>query len=102
MAMSRLAGLQAGAVALGLILVGHSHARIESDTVFGVWLFDDDKGNEALDSSRNERHGELTGGPVVVDGKFGGALEMSGGDTVKVPSLGLTLPTKRMTIVTWA
>jgi len=80
-----------------------AEARIDPDSIVGIWLFDDDKGGEVLDSSGNELHGQINGNPAEVEGKFGRALEFpGGGDTVELVSFGLDFPTDAVTIVTWA
>ena len=60
------------------ILARPSHAKIDPETVVGMWLFDEDKGNVAEDSSGNEHKGTLNGGPKRVEGKFGQALNFNG------------------------
>ena len=80
-----------------------AEARIDPDSIVGIWLFDDDKGGKALDSSGNELHGQINGNPAEVEGKFGSALEFTGGgDTVELVRFGLDFPTDIVTIVTWA
>ena len=58
-----------------------SHAsKIDPETIVGQWLFDEDKGDKAIDSSGNGHDGQIKGGNKRVKGKFGHALEV-GGDT---------------------
>ena len=57
---------------LGLVLPSASGAGDPS--LLGWWKFDGD----ALDSSGNERHGTLVGGPQYVEGVFNQALEFDG------------------------
>jgi hypothetical protein len=61
-------------VVFGLILVGQSDALKNPDSVVGVWLLDGD----ANDSSGNDYHGELTGNPEWIAGKFGMAVDLPG------------------------
>lgn len=85
---------------LGLILGLPCTARINPETIVGVWLLDEGNGDDA---SGNEHHGELTGKPKAVEGKFGTALIFSGnGDTVRIRGLAQVLPTHEVTIVLWA
>jgi len=60
------------------MLTTQSYAKIDPDTIVGMWLFDESKGDEAEDSSGNENVGNLMGNPEWVDGKFGNALEFDG------------------------
>lgn len=62
--------------AAGLLIAVSSEARIEPETIAGMWLFDEDK--DADDSSGNGNDGTLMNGPRWDDGKFGGALEFDG------------------------
>ena len=61
------------------VLTTQSHARLDPATVVGMWLFDEDEGDVAEDSSGNENDGVFMGDPDWVDGKFGTALEFDGG-----------------------
>jgi len=60
------------------MLTTQSYAEIDPDTIVGMWLFDESKGDTATDSSGNGNDGELVGNPEWVDGKFGNALEFDG------------------------
>ncbi len=60
------------------LLTASSYARVDLQNCVGMWLFDDDEGDIAKDSSGNENDGELMGDPEWVDGKFGTALEFEG------------------------
>lgn len=69
------------------VLTGSSYADIDPETIAGMWLFDDGKGNKAEDSSGNENDGNVMGAPRWVDGKFGEALEFrASGDYVALPN----------------
>lgn len=61
-----------------------SFAAIDIKDAMGIWTFDEGDGKEAADLSGNEHNGEIVGNAKWVDGKFGKALEFSGGN-VKVP-----------------
>lgn len=63
----------------GLIPTGQISAKINEKNIMGVWLFDEGKGDEAKDSSKNGNHGKLSG-PKWVKGKFGTCLEFDGVD----------------------
>lgn len=62
-----------------------SHAAIDSNSIRGLWLFDENSGNVAVDSSGNKNDGTIHGAKRV-NGKFGKALEFDGTDNwVEVP-----------------
>ena len=66
-----------------LCCIAFSSAAFDPESVQGAWLFDENEGDEVLDSSGKEHHGSLTAGDVDwVDGKFGSALEFFGGGKV--------------------
>ncbi|MBD3185106.1 hypothetical protein GF312_22685 [Candidatus Poribacteria bacterium] len=62
-----------------------AYARIDPESIAGMWLLDEGNGDEALDSSGNEQHGVITGGPQWVEGVFGDCLEFAGGGQVEIP-----------------
>ena len=67
--------------AIGM-LTPQSYAKIDPDTIVGMWLFDEGAGDTAGDLSGNGNDGTLEGGEWV-DGRFGKALEFNGaGDYV--------------------
>ncbi len=71
-------------IALGAFLTT-SHAVIDSNSIRGMWLFDGNSGNVAIDSSGNKNDGTIHGAKRV-NGKFGKALEFDGTDNwVEVP-----------------
>ena len=53
--------------------------------LLGHWRFNEGAGEEAIDSSGNENHGEVHGA-AWVRGKFGTALRFAGNDTYVVVS----------------
>ena len=85
-----------------LILPGVSTGAIDPGTAVGVWLFDDDSGEIAIDSSGNGHDGSYTGEPNWAPGKFGMALDLNGfGDIVKIRGFGEALPSEEVTIMAW-
>lgn len=70
------------AVACGLVflvavsMVGTSEA-FDPESVVAYWLFDEGRGNEAIDLSGNGHDGELSAGIDWVEGQFGEALEFT-------------------------
>ena len=90
-------------IVLSLMFVGISNADFDPETVVGSWLFDDGKGNTAVDSSENGNDGELVNGPKwIKNGKFESALEFDGNESkghVVVGDLGLS---GEITLTLWA
>lgn len=84
-----------------LTLTGISDAKIDPQTVAGVWLFDEGSGDTAKDSSANGNNGKLKN-IKWVDGKFGKALSFDGSTGyVLVPDSKSLSMTGNMTIVAW-
>ncbi len=68
-------GALVGIMALAVAVADPSLA-VNTDGLLGLWMMDDDGGQEAEDSSGNEAHMAFdAGGGDWVDGKFGGAIE---------------------------
>lgn len=63
------------------LLTASSYAAVDLENCIGMWLFDDDGGDVATDSSGNGNDGTLLSNPEWVDGKFGSALEFNGSNT---------------------
>jgi len=68
-------------------LVNPSYAKIDPESILGIWLFDEISGGDAVkDSSQNGNVGTINGDPKLVDGKFKKGLEFDGAsDFVDVP-----------------
>lgn len=77
-------------------------AKIDANTIMGMWLFDKGEGDVAIDSSGKGNDGTLKGGIKWVKGKYDTALEFNGVDSYvncgSDPSLN---PKESMTIVAW-
>ena len=99
MANLRLASL----IVLSLMFTSIGNAEFDLETVAGMWLFDDGKGDTAVDSSENGNDGELVNGPKwIKNGKFESALEFDGNESkghVVVGDLGLS---GEITLTLWA
>jgi hypothetical protein len=67
---------------IGMMFIGQSYARtIAPEAAVGIWLFDDGKGDTAVDSSGNGHDGKIQGDlKRVEEGRFGKALEFPGVD----------------------
>jgi hypothetical protein len=59
------------------VLTASSDAKIDPETITGMWLFDEGDGDIAEDLSGNGNDGTLEGA-TWVDGKFGKAIEFNG------------------------
>lgn len=55
------------------------------DGLVGYWKLDEGTGNVTADSSGNGNNGTLINDPTWVDGKYGKALNFSGGSYVSIP-----------------
>ena len=66
------------------LLAGSSYAKIDPESIVGIWLLDEGKGTVAADSSGNGHDGVVTAIGWVDDGKFGGALENAGGTAIQI------------------
>ncbi|MDE0686272.1 MAG: hypothetical protein OXI63_25375, partial [Candidatus Poribacteria bacterium] len=90
-------------IVLSLAFTSISTAELDLKTAVGMWLFDDGKGDTAVDSSENGNDGELVNGPKwIKNGKFGSALEFNGDESkghVLVGNLGLS---GAVTLILWA
>lgn len=101
--MTRLTVVSISLIIVCSVFAGMGNAKIDPDTVVGIWLFDENSGDVAIDSSGNGNDGTLEG-PKWVDGKFGKALEFNGAsdyvDTGNDPITDLS-ETKILSISAW-
>ena len=101
--MANLMLMCIGLIALSLMFTSIGNAEFDLKTVAGMWLFDEGKGDTAVDSSENGKDGELVNGPKwTKNGKFGSALEFDGNESkghVVVGNLDLS---GAVTLVLWA
>ena len=67
-------------MAISLIFVGPSFAKIDFGDCVGMWLFDEGNGNKVKDSSGTGNDGKILGGAKWVNGKFGKGLSLDGSD----------------------
>ncbi|MBD3184316.1 hypothetical protein GF312_18680 [Candidatus Poribacteria bacterium] len=88
---------------ISLLFATICSAKIDPDTIVGLWLFDEGKGDEAKDDV-DKYDGQLEGNPEWVDGKFGKALKFSGSDYIELKDSGPDLHfggTAAFTITAW-
>ncbi len=84
-----------------MILALQGHAKIDTKSLVGAWLFDEGGGNIARDSSGKGNNGTLKNDPSWITGKFGKALEFDGKDDfVEIPDHD-TLDVAIITLTTW-
>jgi Concanavalin A-like lectin/glucanases superfamily/F5/8 type C domain len=79
--MTRLTTICIGAIFVGLVFAGPTHAAIDPDTILGAWLLDEGAGDTTKDASGNGHDGTLVASPSWVTGYFGNALEFDGSAT---------------------
>ncbi len=71
-------------------------------SLFAYWNFDEGSGTIAHDSSGNGNNGNLTNGPIWIDGKYGKALSFDGvNDYVRVEASTSLDVTFQVTVETW-
>jgi hypothetical protein len=68
---------------VSLIFTNISHAKIDPKNLLGMWLFDE-KNNTGKDSSGNGFDGVPAGAVKQVKGKFGDAIDVSGGASIVI------------------
>ena len=65
---------------VAVVLTTSSYAKIDPETVVGMWSFDEGKGDIAADSSANKNDGTLQNGAEWTEGIFGEAIQFDGAD----------------------
>jgi hypothetical protein len=83
------------------ILARLSYGEIDSDSILGIWLFDEGEGDVAEDSSENGFDGTIAGGAAFVDGKFGDAIELDGSNDYVDFGNDERLKPQEFTVVVW-
>jgi hypothetical protein len=79
-----------------------SDAKIDPQTIAGLWLFDEGTGDTIKDSSSNGHNGKLIGNPKFENGKFGKALSFDGvDDYVNMPFEGSLEIATQITLQAW-
>ncbi|MBM3242495.1 LamG domain-containing protein [Candidatus Poribacteria bacterium] len=76
-------------------------AKIDPETIVGMWLFNEKSGDIAKDSSERGNDGKLEGGYKWVDGKFRGGLELDGSTGHVTVESNKSLILEEFTIVSW-
>ncbi|MGQ9610924.1 MAG: LamG domain-containing protein [bacterium] len=86
------------------IFMTHAMAKIDPETIAGMWLFDEGSGKTAKDSSGNKFDGDLNGDATWTDGKYGMAIKFNGADYVQIRKSETGLPfggTEPFSITAW-
>lgn len=91
-----------GFMVIGLLSATFSHAELRIEDLAGMWLFEEGKGTEVIDSSENGNHGRFNGTPQWVDkGAFGGALNCARQGHVLIPDSDSLDLDAAWTLTTW-
>jgi hypothetical protein len=98
--MGRLTTIIINLIVISLTLTGISDAKIEPESILGMWLFDEGKGDTAKEAFTKKNDGTLENGPKWVKGKFGTALEFDGVDDHVLVS-NFNLPEDNWSISSW-
>lgn len=80
----KVGGMLGVLIAFNLLLAGLGQAKVDPKKLAGLWLFDENEGDEVRDSSGNGNHGKIIGKAKWIKGKFGSALEFDGTSYVQV------------------
>jgi len=86
---------------INLTFAGQSYAKIDTETIVGIWLFDEGAGDVAKDSSVNGNDGTLIGPQWTNESKFGKALEFNGSDSYIEFATGENMKTPHLTFMAW-
>ena len=68
-----------------VVSIGDLAAKIDAETVIGIWLLDEGQGNTVKDTSGNGNDGKIIGAKWT-DGKIGKGLEFDGASRVEIPA----------------
>ena len=71
-----------GLVMISLMFIGQIQARIDPKTIVGMWLFDENSSQIAIDTSGRGNNGKLVNQPKWIKGQFGSALQFDGNNYV--------------------
>ena len=85
------------AVIVVINLAISAFAAVDPEDIVGIWTFDEGSGEDVGDISGNERDGMVIGDIDWVDGKYGQAIEFSGGFVSVLHDDGMNLETFSMT-----
>ena len=90
------------AAVIVLAVSPHALAKIDPETVVGMWLFEEGAGDVAKDTSEAGNDGDIVGPKKWKDGKFGKALEFDGNSVYVQVEANDSIILEELTIVAWA
>jgi len=91
-----------GVAVVALFVFASPSYAVDKASILGIWLFDEQQGDVAVDSSGNGRDGEIQGNAKRVEGEFGGALSFPGqGDSEVIIPHDDGLNVKEFSITAW-
>jgi len=99
--MTRITIICISCIMVTLMFAGQSYAEVDTETIVGIWLFDEGGGDVAQDSSGNGNDGTLHGPEWTNESKFGGALEFNGAGSYIEFATGESMKTPHFTIMAW-
>ncbi len=67
-------------IVVSFAIIGTSDAKIDKDTIQGMWTFEEGKGETVTDLSGNGSDGVFVGDVKWAKARFGGGIEFSGVD----------------------
>ena len=67
-------------IVISLMFTAQGDAKIDPESIAGIWLFDEGKDDITKDSSKNGNDGKLINNPEWTKGNFSKALEFHGTD----------------------
>ncbi len=95
-------GLFLGSFAIAsLFVVCFAGAEIAPESMVAAWLLDEGEGNVIEDFSGNGHQGNIVGAIEWIDGKFGEALEFTGGSITIPDHESLNFGDESFTVVMW-
>jgi len=86
---------------IGLMFASRSLAEIDMGNCVGAWLFEGIAGGTAVDSSGAGNDGEIEGGPGLVNGVFGKAMDFDGSDDQIIIPNSDSLALEHVTMAAW-
>ena len=86
---------------IGLMFASRSLAEIDLANCVGAWLFEGIAGGTAVDSSDAGNDGDIEGGPGLVNGVFGRAMDFDGSDDQIIIPDSDSLELEHITMAAW-
>lgn len=99
-----LGSLGIGAIGCAALVAFPARAELDRDTIVGMWLFEENGGAIARDTSDGGHDGILENGPEWTDGRYGTGLDFIGDSYVELEESAIDLPfgaAEPFTITAW-